>query len=145
MSQTIKMFLSYSILHSLTATIIFTSFYSLLGKYPFESFSPFMFFHILISVTLSFISSPSSHSIFEPSHTFLFFVVELVYAAAFSGSSFAKSLYGLKDFRRIRFRGGLVGLVFGFHYIFKHRWVLEFPIIQRSCFFKFNKGIPLAA
>jgi hypothetical protein len=54
----------------------------------------------------------------------------LVYAAAFSGSSFAKSLYGLKDFRRIRFRGGLVGLVFGFHYIFKHRWVLEFPIIQ---------------
>jgi hypothetical protein len=44
-----------------------------------------MFFHIMFSVTLSFISSPSSHSIFEPSHTFLLFAVELVYDVAFSG------------------------------------------------------------
>jgi hypothetical protein len=49
---------------------------------------------------------------------------------AFSGSASAESLFGLKDYRRIRFRGGIVGSVFGFHYIFKHRWVLEFPIIQ---------------
>ncbi|KAK2365623.1 nucleoporin protein Ndc1-Nup protein [Trifolium repens] len=108
----------------------------------------------MFSVTLSSISSPSSHSIFEPSHTFLFFAVELVYAVAFSGSSFAESLFGLKDFRRIRLRGGLVGLVFGLHYVFKNRWVLEFPIIQvmllnqlgfLNVFLNFKKGIPLAA
>ncbi|XP_045805741.1 uncharacterized protein LOC123898771 [Trifolium pratense] len=141
-----KRFLSYLLWQSIPSTFIFIFSFSLLPKTPFWSFLPFIIFQFIFSVTLSSISSPSPHPIFLPrnlklSLTFFLFVI----ASAFSGSVAALSLFGFNDIGRVGFRGFLVGLMFGFHYVFKRRWVLEFPIIQRPPFFNFKMGIPLAA
>lgn len=55
------------------------------------------------------------------------------------------SLFGFNDLGRVGLRGFLAGAIYGFHYVFKRRWVLEFPIIQRPPFYNFKMGIPLAA
>lgn len=128
-------FLSYLIWQSIPSTLIFIFSFSFLPKTPLWSFLPFITFQFLFSVTLSFISSASSHPIFLPrrlklSLTFLLFVT----ASAFSGSVAALSLFGFNDFGRVGLRGFLVGSMFGFHYVFKRRWVLEFPIIQVQLF-----------
>lgn len=38
-------------------------------------------------------------------------------------------------------RGSIFGLVFGLHYVFRKRWILKFPIIQRPLFYSFKMGI----
>ncbi|KAI5447567.1 uncharacterized protein LOC127079948 [Lathyrus oleraceus] len=137
-------FLSYLIWQSIPSTLIFLFSFFLLPETPFWSFLPFLTFQFIFSVSLSFVSSPSSHPIFlnfKLSLTFLLFIT----ASALSGSVAALSFSGFNSFGRVGLRGFLVGLIFGFHYVFKRRWVLEFPIIQRPPFFNFKMGIPLAA
>lgn len=122
-------FLSYLIWQSIPSSLIFLFSLFLLPETPFWSFLPFLTFQLIFSVSLSFVSSPSSHPIFlnfKLSLTFLLFIT----ASALSGSVAALSFSGFNSLGRVGLRGFLVGLIFGFHYVFKRRWVLEFPIIQ---------------
>ncbi|XP_022727831.1 uncharacterized protein LOC111283503 isoform X2 [Durio zibethinus] len=66
----------------------------------------------------------------------------LLAAAAVSGFVFAVSFCGFNG--RVGFKGFASGLFYAFFYGYKRRWVLQFPIIQRSHFFSFKMGIPSA-
>ncbi|XP_028807338.1 uncharacterized protein LOC114762054 [Neltuma alba] len=80
--------------------------------------------------------------------------VLFVAAAAASGFTASVSLCGVRAIRdhddgfwvigRLGLRGFLVGLLFGLHYVYKRRWVLDFPIIQRPPYFSFKMGLPSA-
>ncbi|XP_020080306.1 uncharacterized protein LOC109703964 [Ananas comosus] len=51
----------------------------------------------------------------------------------------------LVDARRLLglgLRGSVFGLVFGIQYLYRKRWVLRFPIIQRPLFYSFKMGLP---
>jgi len=42
-------------------------------------------------------------------------------------------------------RGAALGFIYGLHYVYKKRWVLSFPIIQRPLFFQSEDGHPLSS
>ncbi|KAI3517880.1 hypothetical protein L1887_17101 [Cichorium endivia] len=50
-------------------------------------------------------------------------------------------LSGSQIFGALGLRGLAVGLIYGSHYVFTRRWVLDFPIVQRPLFFSYKMGI----
>ncbi|KAF5730249.1 hypothetical protein HS088_TW20G00622 [Tripterygium wilfordii] len=138
------------------------------------SFLSFHLSQLLFSISLSVISSPRPHrpasplelvlGIFrlllvpsgesQPPSDFqrrakvsLGFVL-FVAAACVSGLVSVVSICSLSEDSGVMLRIGVrslaIGLVYGLFYLYKRRWVLEFPIIQRPPFFSFKMGLPLA-
>ncbi|KAK7331408.1 hypothetical protein VNO77_25632 [Canavalia gladiata] len=168
-------FLSYLIWQSIPSSLIFLFFNSLLPNPSLCSFLfLFLPFHLLFSVTLSLTASPHPLRPLSPLQlaTRLFFFPAapphpalfrsrlrlslslLLFVAVSAASGFAASVslcgvgpigHGIWLIGRVGFRGFLIGSLFGLHYVFKRRWVLEFPIIQRPPFFSFKMGLPSAA
>lgn len=98
------------------------------------SFFSFHLAQLLFSVSLSTVLSPRPK--------FRHSLLVLLAAAAVSGFVSAVSFCGVNG--RIGFKGFASGLFYAFFYIYKQRWVLQFPIIQRSPFFSFKMEIPSA-
>ncbi|XVE77465.1 hypothetical protein DITRI_Ditri13aG0065100 [Diplodiscus trichospermus] len=98
------------------------------------SFISFHLSQLLFSVSLSAVSSPQSK--------FRRILPVLLAATAVSGFLSAVSFCGIDG--RVGFKGFASGLFYAVYYIYKQRWVLQFPIIQRSLFFSFKMGIPSA-
>ncbi|KAK7303077.1 hypothetical protein RJT34_13976 [Clitoria ternatea] len=131
---------------------LFSATLSLLSSpHPLRPLSPLQLSSTLLRFL--FLPSPTPHSPhfrarLRLSLTFLLFVT------ASSASAFASTVslcgvgptaHGVWLIGRVGFRGFLIGTLFGLHYVFKRRWVLAFPIIQRPPFFSFKMGIPSAA
>lgn len=77
------------------------------------------------------------------------YVFCFVTVSALSGFVSVVSLGATAELRGLQliglgFRGFALGLVYGFHYVYKRRWALEFPIIQRPPFFSFKMCFPSA-
>ncbi|OMO89268.1 Nucleoporin protein Ndc1-Nup [Corchorus capsularis] len=100
----------------------------------FMSFFSFHLSQLLFSISLSAVSSP------QPK--FRLILPVFLAAAAVSGYLSAVSFCGLNG--RVGFKGFASGLFYAFLYIYKRRWVLNFPNIQRPPFFSFKMEIPSA-
>ncbi|XP_058098093.1 uncharacterized protein LOC131243048 [Magnolia sinica] len=74
----------------------------------------------------------------------LLFMVGCVFAGSLSAVSFCREsdLFDGAGLIGLCVRGIVFGAVYGFHYVYKKRWVLVFPIIQRPLFFSFKMGLP---
>ncbi|KAK7412554.1 hypothetical protein VNO78_04018 [Psophocarpus tetragonolobus] len=127
---------SYLIWQSMHSSIIFICLLSICSPhYPFGAFILLSSSQLLFSAALSFMASPHPNLHRRIS---LSLSLSLLFAPAA-----ALSLSSLSP--RLGFRGFLLGSLFAFHYVFNRRWLLRFPIIQRSPFFSFKMGLPSAA
>ncbi|XP_021292180.1 uncharacterized protein LOC110422547 [Herrania umbratica] len=129
----------FLIWQSIPSSLIFLVFTAVIVSWrsPAAIFISFLSFHLsqlLFSVSVSAVSSPE--------RKFRRSLPVLLGAAAVSGYVSAVSLCGVAG--RVGFKGFASGLFYAFFYIYKRRWVLHFPIIQRSPFFSFKMGIPSA-
>lgn len=99
------------------------------SPYPSRPVSP-------LQLALSLLSSwsPDFRRRAVVSLTLMLFVAASAVAGFVSVASvcWAEDYDGLEMFWRVGFRGFVCGLVYALFYVYKQRWVLEFPIIQVS-------------
>ncbi|MCD7456262.1 hypothetical protein HAX54_031043 [Datura stramonium] len=83
--------------------------------------------------------------------SFVLFVAVSAVSASLSVISLCWSCHAFDQLKprrlvigKLGFWGLQIGLFYGVHYVYKKRWVLQFPIIQRPPFFSFKMGLPLA-
>ncbi|XVF23001.1 hypothetical protein REPUB_Repub13aG0000100 [Reevesia pubescens] len=122
---------------SIPSSLIFLVFTTMIVTWrsPTSIFISFFSFHLsqlLFSVSLSTVSSS------QPKLKCILLV--LLVAAAGSGCVSAVSFCGVNG--RVAFKGFAFGFFYALFYIYKRRWALQFPIIQRSPFFSFKMVIP---
>ncbi|KAF8398792.1 hypothetical protein HHK36_014650 [Tetracentron sinense] len=90
--------------------------------------------------------TPSFRRRVKTSLGFLLFIIASAVSGFLSVFSICWNLELFDGMRLIGLglRGFSFGLVYGVHYVYKRRWVLGFPIIQRPPFFSFKMGLPSA-
>ncbi|GAV87837.1 Ndc1_Nup domain-containing protein, partial [Cephalotus follicularis] len=98
----------------------------------------FQLSQLLFSVSLSIVSSPQPNR-----HKQSLSLVLFVAATAVSGFVAILSLCWPNG-TLLGFRGFANGLFYALFFVFKQRWLLHFPIIQRPPFFSFKMGLPSA-
>ncbi|KDP24251.1 hypothetical protein JCGZ_26708 [Jatropha curcas] len=136
LSLSLFAFLNFHLSHLLFSASIFM----LSSPQPYSPASPLQLAAAFLRFLFVSGDSFSSHDFRRRANLSLRFLVFVV-ATAISGFL---SLTCVCAFDRLRSFGFGVGLVYAFFYIFKQRWVLEFPIIQRPPFYSFKMRFPLA-
>ncbi|KAJ9552942.1 hypothetical protein OSB04_016987 [Centaurea solstitialis] len=158
-----------TLLYFITKTLFLSPFSPSSSFTLLSAISSFLFFHLsllLFSTSLYLVSSPQFVRGVSP-FELLIGLLKLVFVYGgqplpfdfrrrakvtlgfllFLGSSGVSGFVavvcvsGGRVFGGIGVRGLVVGLIYGSHYLFSRRWVLEFPIIQRPLFFSYKMGI----
>ncbi|KAJ6392749.1 hypothetical protein OIU77_022270 [Salix suchowensis] len=140
--------LYFSLLKFFTFTfsnLLFSSSLSILSSpQPLPYASPLQLAAGLIR--FAFVSSPAEPEFRRRALVSARFVVSVV-VAGISGALSVVCLCGFDGFEliaRLGFRGFVFGVLYGLFYVYKKKWVLEFPIIQRPLFYSFKMGLPLS-
>ncbi|CAK7339212.1 unnamed protein product [Dovyalis caffra] len=141
-----QLFLSLLKIFTFTfSNLLFSSFQSILSSpQPLPSASPLQLAVGL--VRFAFVSSPAEPEFRRRALVSARFVVFVVFAGV-SGVLSVVCFCGSDGFElitRLGFRGFVFGVLYGLFYVYKRRWVLDFPIIQRPLFYSFKMGLPLA-
>ncbi|XP_078163219.1 nucleoporin protein Ndc1-Nup protein [Carex rostrata] len=130
--------------------LLSSSFLILLSPSPVPAASlPKLFFSLLNS-TFKCVIGGFSGSFFTEDSGFtawrslksIFFLVVCLVAGTFSVVAACWDLD--EGAYALGMRGAVFGLVYGAHYLFRKRWILKFPIIQRPLFYSFKKGFFLS-
>lgn len=145
------------ILFHFSLLLFSTSLFIISSPRPQPAASPFEL--LLTTAKLILVPISNSQSLLSPdfrgrvrtSFSFVLFVAVSAVSASLALISLCWSCDAFDQLKNRRlvvgklgFWGLPIGLFYGVHYVYKKRWVLQFPIIQRSPFFSFKMGLPLA-
>ncbi|KAJ0048644.1 hypothetical protein Pint_16767 [Pistacia integerrima] len=131
------------------------------------AFTLFLFSHLTFSFSLSLAASPAPTRPLSPLRLVLapfsswtldfrrraLLSLRLglfVAVAAVSGGVSVPCVCWVKDYDgaeliwKLGFRGSVCGLLYGLFYVYNHKWVLKFPIVQRLPFFRFKVALCVA-
>ncbi|EHA8590345.1 hypothetical protein COCNU_scaffold017295G000010 [Cocos nucifera] len=142
--------LSFLVFH-LSLLLLSLSLFLLSSPHPDPSASLPDLAAVLLRVSLRSLVGGFSHSSSSPDArrrarralaSALFLVICAVsgFLSVVAACGESELLYGLR-LVGLGLRGSVFGLVYGLHYVFRKRWILQFPIIQRPLFYSFKMGI----
>ncbi|XP_071691238.1 uncharacterized protein [Rutidosis leptorrhynchoides] len=125
------------IFFQISLIIISTSLFSVSSPQFVRGVSPAELFFGLLKLVFVYRGQPLPHDFRRRARVTLGFLLFIVLASV-SGYLAVVCLSGYKG---LGFRGFVLGLFYGFHYVFIKRWVLDFPIVQRPLFFSYKMGV----